>query len=143
NAMDAKGLTTIDWFVPSADGKMVAISISQGGSEDGSLHFCEGARGKALPDTIARVQYPTAAGSAAWNADGSGVYYTRYPRKGERPDSDLNFYPQIYFYKRGTPDTSDTYSAGLAYPRIAEIVLETSHDGKTILATVANGDGGD
>src|SRR2546425_1987868 len=28
NAMDAKGLTTIDWFVPSLDGKMVAVSFS-------------------------------------------------------------------------------------------------------------------
>jgi prolyl oligopeptidase len=143
NAMDAKGLTTIDWFVPSADGKMVAVSLSQGGSEDGSLHFYEVATGKALPDTIAHVQYATAAGSAAWNADGSGVYYTRYPRKGERPDSDLNFYQQIYFHKLGTPDANDTYSAGKDFPRIAEIALESSRDGKIIIAEVRNGDGGE
>jgi prolyl oligopeptidase len=143
NTMDAKGTTAIDWFVPSLDGKTVAVSISQGGSEDGTLHFYDVATGKALPDTIAHVQYPTAAGSAAWNADGSGVYYTRYPRKGERPDSDLNFYQQIYFHKLGTPDASDNYSAGKDFPRIAEIELEASRDGKTIVAAVKNGDGGD
>jgi len=143
NAMDAKGTTAIDWFVPSLDGKMVAVSISQGGSEDGSLHFYEVATGKALPDAIAHVQYATAAGSAAWNADGSGVYYTRYPRKGERPESDLNFYQQIYFHKLGTPDASDTYSAGKDFPRIAEIALESSRDGKIIVAEVKNGDGGE
>jgi prolyl oligopeptidase len=143
NAMDAKGTTAIDWFVPSLDGKTVAVSLSQGGSEDGILHFYDVATGKALPDTIAHVQYPTAAGSAAWNADGSGVYYTRYPRKGERPDSDLNFYQQVYFHKLGTPDASDTYSTGKDFPRIAEVALVSSRDGKTILATVANGDGGD
>ena len=143
NAMDAKGLTTIDWFVPSLDGKMVAVSLSQGGSEDGTLHFYDVVTGKALPDTIAQVQYPTAAGSAAWNADGTGVYYTRYPRKGERPDSDLNFYQQIYFHKLGTPDASDTYSTGKDFPRIAEIELEASRDGKTTVAAVKNGDGGD
>jgi prolyl oligopeptidase len=143
NALDAKGTTAIDWFVPSADGKYVAISISQGGSEDGTLHIYDTATGKALPDSIAHVQYPTAGGSAAWNVDGTGIYYTRFPRQGERPDADLNFYQQVYFHKVGTADSEDTYSIGKQFPRIAEIKLEASRDGKYILATVANGDGGD
>jgi prolyl oligopeptidase len=143
NALDVKGTTAIDWFAPSRDGKYVAISISQGGSEDGTLHIYETATGKPMPDSIAHVQYPTAGGSAAWNADGTGIYYTRFPRKGERPDADLNFYQQIYFHKLGTADTEDTYSLGKDFPRIAEIKLEAARDGKFILATVANGDGGD
>src|SRR5947207_105366 len=143
NALDTKGTTTIDWFVPSLDGKHVAVSLSKGGSEDGTLDIYETATGKALPDMIAHVQYPTAGCSAAWNADSTGIYYTRFPRKGELPEAELNFYQQIYFHKLGTADTEDTYSIGKDFPRIAEIVLEASRDGRYILATVANGDGGD
>ncbi|MGH8093099.1 MAG: prolyl oligopeptidase family serine peptidase, partial [Chthoniobacterales bacterium] len=143
NQIDSKGTTTIDWFEPSLDGKKVAVSLSKGGSEDGTLHFYDVATGKELGDTIAHVQYPTAGGSAAWNADGTGVYYTHFPRKGERPEEDLNFYQQVYFHKLGTPDSADTYSIGKDFPRIAEIKLESSADGKYVLASVANGDGGD
>src|SRR5205814_2889180 len=37
----------------------------------------------------------------------------------------------------------DTYSIGKDFPRIAEVALEGTREGKYILATVANGDGGD
>src|SRR5256714_949970 len=137
NKLDPSGKTAIDWFAPSHDGKYVAMSISQGGSEDGMLHIYETSTGKALKDSIEHVQYPTAGGSAAWNADGTGIYYTRFPRKGDRPEADLNFYQQVYFHKIGTADSGDTYSIGKDFPRIAEIKLEASHDGKYILATVA------
>ena len=143
NQLDSKGTTTIDWFEPSLNGTKVAVSLSKGGSEDGTLHFYDVVTGKELGDTIAHVQYPTAGGSAAWNAPGTGIYYTRFPRKGERPEEDLNFYQQVYFHKLGTPDSADTYSIGKDFPRIAEVKLEAAQDGRHILATVANGDGGD
>ena len=133
----------MDWFVPSRDGKLVAVSLSKNGSEDGALHFFETATGRELGDVIPRVQYPTGGGSVAWNADGSGVYYTRYPHAGERAGADLNFFQQVYFHQLGTPAGEDRYEAGKDFPRIAEIELDAGEDGETILASVANGDGGD
>ena len=143
NEIEPKGQVAMDWFVPSPDGKLIAVCLSENGSEEGALHFYRTDDGEHLPDRIARVQYPTGGGSAAWTADGSAVFYTRYPHQGETPEADLNFFQQIYFHKLGTPAGSDTYSAGRDFPRIAEIQLETSDDGRWLLASVANGDGGE
>jgi len=143
NAWNTNGTTAMDWSTPSMDGRLMAISLSENGSENGVLHFFESDTGRALPDVIPGVQYPTGGGSAAWNADGSGIFYTRYPRPGERPHADLHFYQQIWFHKLGTPDSADTYELGRDFPRIAEIELDASDDGQWLLATVANGDGGD
>ena len=46
NAINDKGTTAIDWFVPSPKGDLVAVSMSQNGSEDGSLHIFDVATGQ-------------------------------------------------------------------------------------------------
>ncbi len=142
NVIDPKGGIAIDWFVPSRDGRLVAVSLSEGGSEAGTVRVYETATGRALSDAIPRVNGGTAGGDVAWNAEGSGFFYTRYPRKGERADADLDFYQQVFFHRLGTPDASDEYALGKELPRIAETTLESSEDGRLVLATVKNGDGG-
>lgn len=142
NEIDKTGGTSIQFYVPSLDGKLVAVCLSEGGSEAGTVHIYEVETGKALSDVIPRVNFPTAGGSLAWNADGSGFFYTRYPHQGERPPADVDFYQQIYFHKLGTSPDSDTYALGKDFPRIAEVGLIASSDGKYILASVENGDGG-
>src|ERR1017187_5583341 len=143
NAWNTNGTTSMDWSVPSTDGRLVAICLSENGSETGGLHFFETDSGRALQDIIPRVQFPTGGGSAAWNADGTGIFYTRYPLPGERAEGDSHFYQQIWFHKLGTPISADTCELGRDFPRIAEIDLAASEDGHWLLATVANGDGGD
>jgi prolyl oligopeptidase len=140
---DPSGSTAMDWFTPSHDGRSVAVSLSKGGSEEGTLHIYDVANGKEMGETIPRVQVGTGGGSLAWALDGKGFWYTRYPRAGERPGPDLDFYQQVYFHKLGTPESSDRYEVGKAFSRIAEIQLQSSEDGKHVLALVANGDGGD
>jgi len=143
NLYDTNGTTAIDWYLPSPDGKRVAVCLSKNGSEDGTLHFFDTTTCKELDDRIPRVQYPTGGGSAAWTADGSGILYTRYPHAGERPEADVNFYQQVWFHRLGTPESEDHYEIGKDFPRIAEIDLDSSDDGQWFVAKVANGDGGD
>jgi prolyl oligopeptidase len=143
NTYNPKGTTSIDWYVPSLDGRLVAVCLSENGSEQGTLHFFNVETGKELEDRIPRVQYPTGGGSAAWSPDNSGVFYTRYPHQGERPEADINFFQQVWYHKLGTPAEQDRLEIGKDFPRIAEIRLDSSPDGRWVVATVANGDGGD
>lgn len=142
-ALDPTGKTTIDFYVPSPDGKLVAVSLSKNGTEAGDVRLFDVATGKDKGEIVTHVNGGTAGGSVAWNADATGFWYTRYPRAGERPEADLDFYQQVWFHKLGTTEDKDVYAFGKDLPRIAEIELARSDDGKAILATVQNGDGGE
>jgi hypothetical protein len=141
NSASAKGSVAVDFYVPSFGGKYVAAALSENGSEDAAAHVFEVATGKELSDVVPRVNFATAGGSIAWKADSSGFYYTRYPQGNERPPEDANFYQQVYFHKLGTDPKQDAYVIGKDFPRIAEIQLTTSDDGRWLLASVANGGG--
>jgi prolyl oligopeptidase len=143
NAMDPAGGTSIDWYVPSLDGKLVAVSLSRGGSESGDVHVFEAATGRDTGEVVPRVNGGTAGGGLAWGEGSTGFYYTRYPRPGERPVAELPFHQQVWWHALGTPGTSDRYETGKDLPRIAEIQLQSSRDGRWVLASVQNGDGGE
>ncbi len=142
NAASAKGSLSVEFYVPSLDGKYVAAALTEGGSEDCFARIFDVASGKELSDVVPRVNFATAGGSIAWRADNSGFYYTRYPQNNERPEADADFYQQVYFHKLGTDPKQDAYVIGKEFPRIAEIQLRTSDDGQWLLASVGNGDGG-
>ncbi len=141
--LDPTGATSIDFYAPSLDGSLVAVSLSRAGSEDGTVHVFEVATGRQLPDAVPRVNFPTAGGSVTWDGGAKGFWYTRYPASGERPDADLHFYQQVYYHKLGTGPASDRYEVGKEFLRIAETTLQTSDSGDYVLASVKNGDGGE
>ncbi|MBV9608717.1 MAG: S9 family peptidase [Acidobacteria bacterium] len=142
NKIDPAGGTAIELFVPSRDAKRVAVVLASNGSEQGEARVYEVATGRPLKDIVRKVQSPTALASIAWNDDGSGFYYTHFPESPATPE-DAFFNQQVYFHKLDTPSSEDRYVIGKDFPRIAEITLQSSEDGKYVLATVENGDGGE
>jgi len=132
-------LAHIDWFVPSPDGELVAISVSRAGSESGDLRILDTDTLEQVDTTIPRVNGGTAGGALAWAADSSGFWYTRYPRAGERDEADMAFYTQAWFHTIGSEE--DRYEIGEDFPRIVEIDFETHPSGR-MLVTTQLGDGG-
>ena len=142
NKLDAKGLTSIDWFVPSGDGTKAAVSLSKNGSEDGTVHVYDVASGKEIDAPIPRVQYPTAGGSLAWSADGKGFWYTRYPG-ADAAEADRHFNMQVYFHKLGNDASKDPLALGSkdGLERVSEVFLDNRFNRDEIMAMVQRGDG--
>jgi len=143
NVMDPSGHTAIDWYVASPDGGKVAVSLSLGGSEDGTLHVYDVATGKEIGTPIPRVQYPTAGGGVAWSADSRNFWYTRYPGP-DAPETERHFNQSVYLHSLGSDAAADklVLSAKDGVPRTGEIYLDNRDGGAHALASVELGDGG-
>ena len=143
NALDTNGLTAFDWFVPSPDGTLIAVSLSRNGSEDGTLHVYEVESGREVDAPIAHVQYATAGGSLAWTSDNRGFWYTRYPGT-DRPENERHFNVQVYRHRLGADAADDPVALGRSdgLEPISEVFLLNAAGQSAVLATVARGDGG-
>ncbi len=134
DAIDPSGGTTIDFFIPSPDGTQVAVSLSEHGTEDGSLHVYDAGSGKVVGEPIPHVNLM--GGSAAWRHDGTGFWYTLCAD----PEG---FRQQVWFRELGgAPDHLDL-TGSFADERIAEHYLSASPDGRWVMDRVQKGDGGD
>jgi prolyl oligopeptidase len=132
--IDPSGETAIDFFVPSPDGRKVAVSLSEHGTEDGSLYVYDAGSGKVAGEPIPHVNLM--GGSVAWRHDGSGFWYTRCA-------DPAGFRQQVWFRELGgAPDRVDL-AGGFADERIAEHNLSASPDGRWVMDRVQKGDGGE
>ncbi|MGA1224757.1 MAG: prolyl oligopeptidase family serine peptidase [Phycisphaerales bacterium] len=71
NALDAKGLTSLDWWTPNDQGTLMAFGTSQKGSEMSELHILDVSTGKWLDDRIAGKVY-----FSGWMPDGRSFFYS-------------------------------------------------------------------
>ena len=134
DAIDPSGGTTIDFFVPSSDGRQVAVSLSEHGSEDGALYIYDADSREVVGEPIPHVNLM--GGSVAWRHDGGGFWYTLCAE----PEG---FRQQVWFRDvGGAPDRVDL-AGSFADERIAENYLSASPDGRWVMDRVQKGDGGD
>ena len=116
------GAVAIDWYEPSPDGSLVAIGLSEGGTEQSTLSVIDVASGQFLSDSIPN----TRASSIAWLPDNAGFWYLRYP-PGNAYDR------HVYFHRVGTdPITDPVVFDALPTPETWPDVV-ASDDGRYLL----------
>jgi prolyl oligopeptidase len=132
--IDPSGETNIDWFVPSPDGSRIAVSLSEHGSEDGTLHVYDVASGEHVSDPIPHVN--VMGGSMTWRHDGEAFWYTL-------PADPAGFRQQVWVRDLVAETTAVDLSGPFADEKIAENFLTSSPDGRWVMDRVQKGDGGE
>lgn len=139
---DPEGLTHIDWYRVSPDGKTIAMSLSRSGSEVGDLHLIDAQSGEPVEAPILRVNAGTAGGAVTWDSDSKGILYTRYPRDGEQKPAEMSLHVRVFHHKLGEDSKDDLYELGEELPGISEFHLEAEADTGRVICTVQYGDSG-
>ena len=135
NRERADGTRALDWWFPSDDGKRVAYGTSDDGSEESLLRVREVGSGQDLDDQIPR----TRACSLAWLPDGSGFYYTRYPKPGEVPPGEEPYHRGVFFHHLGSDAAHDLKIFGEGRDRTDWPSVDLSPDGRWLVVSVAQG----
>jgi prolyl oligopeptidase len=133
NAMDEKGLVTLDWWYPSANGSLVAYGLSHGGDELSTLHVVDT---KTTTDCGESIPF-TQRSSVAWAAD--GFYYTVHPEPGTVPAGDEHYHRRIRFHRIGDEPSRDELIFGEGRPKEDILVVESSPDGRWVMAQAFRG----
>ena len=131
--VDPSGETNIDWFVPSPDGSRVAVSLSEHGDEDGTLHVYDVASGEHVGAPIPHVN--VMGGSMTWRHDSGALWYTL--------PAEVGFHQQVWFRDLGAGTDTLDLSGPFAEPQISENFLTSSPDGRWAMDRVQKGDGGE
>jgi prolyl oligopeptidase len=138
--MKRPGTWTIDWFVPSPDGRRLAVSVSPDGTERGILHIVDPDTGATLEPPIDNVSNATAGGDLAWMPDGSAFLYTRYPQTTDAAKGAVN--QRLYLHRLGSDALQDPMELGAALGPLVEFRVMTQARSGRAIAWAQDGDSG-
>lgn len=136
NTLAADGTVALNSANVTDDGRLVALSLAEAGSDWNKIIVRDVATGKDLPDVIQWVKF----GGAAWRKDGSGFFYSHFdaPAPGEQLKA-VSSAPKIYHHRLGTPQSADTLV--FERPDDKEIFLfsQVTDDGQYLVIYQAKG----
>jgi len=104
NGWSKDGATALAEWTTSEDGKLLAYSIQDGGTDWRIVKVMDVATGKTLGDELKWLKY---SGSVSWAKDGSGFYYSRFPEPADHAFQESTFNNRVYFHKLGTGQAAD------------------------------------
>jgi prolyl oligopeptidase len=102
NTLRADATVALNDFVPDPQGRRIAYSLSDAGSDWTRWQVRDVDSGRDLPDLIDYTKFT----SVSWARDGSGFYYSRYPNAADGSGDDQR-QAMIYFHKLGDPQSAD------------------------------------
>jgi prolyl oligopeptidase len=129
NAASDDGTIALDWWYPSDDGRLLAYGYSTHGDEKSTLYLLDVTTGALLPDQIPHTRY----NSLAWEPDGQGFYYTRYPAPGSVPPGEEDYHQHVFHHRLGADPAQDPELFGAGRDMTEMIGVHLSPDGRWLL----------
>jgi prolyl oligopeptidase len=135
NALSPDGTVALTALSPDDDGALVAYGLSTSGSDRQEIRIRDARTGRDLPDLILWTKFV----SLAWLPDGSGFYYTRFPKPGTVPEGDENYFCSVWLHRIG--DEQDRDTVVLETPEQPDTVFEvaTAHGNRWTVITALKG----
>lgn len=135
NTWAKDGATALDAWVPSKNGKLLAYSIQDGGSDWRTIKVLDATTGKVLGDGVKWAKFT----NIAWVGN-EGFLYSRFPEPQPGAEfQSLNKNQAVYFHRIGTPQSQDelVYST----PNDPELghSAQVTHDGRWVVVTTSKG----
>lgn len=136
NKFSKDGTVSLTESTPSEDGRLLAYGTSSGGSDWQEFRVRDIATGDDKPDLLRWIKFS----GASWARDGSGFYYSRYPKPKEGASlTEKNENQSVWFHKPGTKQDADT----LVYARPDKpqwgFYANVTDDGRYLIITVTEG----
>jgi prolyl oligopeptidase len=104
NGWSEDGTVALSQAAPSPDGRYLGYTIQDGGSDWRTARIMDLETRELLPETLEWLKFT----GLQWAADGSGFYYSRYPRPEEGAEfQSLNKNQAVYFHAVGTDQAED------------------------------------
>ncbi len=135
-AMGADAATAIDWWVPARDGELVAVGISEGGSENSTLVLVRTESGALLADRIAGCRWP----ALVFEPGNGGLLYSRQPTPGSVPAGEEMYHRHVWRHLVGEDPAADVRLFGEGRDKLDfPASLSMTDDGGWTVLTVAQG----
>jgi prolyl oligopeptidase len=129
------GATALDAWVPSNNGKLLAYSIQDGGSDWRTIRVLDTKTGKPLADEIKWAKFT----GISWISN-EGFLYSRFaePKEGAAFQQ-LNYNQTVYFHKIGTPQSADEVVYATPDRKDLGHSAQVTQDGRWVVLTSSAG----
>ncbi len=133
-AFSADGTVSLGEFALSRDGRLLAYSLSDGGSDWRRWRVREVASGKDLTDELEGIKFS----EVAWAPDNAGFYYSRYPA-AEQGGYDDSRQVAIYYHALGQVQSEDALIFEITDHPTRNPYATVSEDGRYLLIDLFDG----
>lgn len=123
---------SVDYWLPSWDGKYLVYGVSQGGDEMATIRIRDVNKNEDLPETISHCRHA----AVCWTPDNKGFFYTRNRPPAGVSVGEEHLHAKLYYHVLGTNPEQDVCVFGEGRPKDDMMELSMSRDGRYLAIQV-------